>query len=91
MPEHFTSVGIGIAADGTVPEDAGMQAKLAWQNLQAQLRAAGMTIETLLRPPRLCPMRLTLPLYGWVRGSARLAQTRQHIDRRRSCQSRLEG
>lgn len=62
----YISGQVGIAADGTVPDDAGMQAKLAWQNLQAQLRAAGMTIENLVRPPRLCPMRLTLPLYGRV-------------------------
>ena len=40
---------IGIAADGSVPEDAEVQCALAWRNLQAQLRAAGMEIENLVK------------------------------------------
>jgi enamine deaminase RidA (YjgF/YER057c/UK114 family) len=41
----YVSGQVGIAADGSVPEDATAQSALAWQNLQAQLRAAGMEIE----------------------------------------------
>jgi enamine deaminase RidA (YjgF/YER057c/UK114 family) len=40
---------VGIAADGSVPEDAEAQFALAWRNLQAQLRAAGMEIENLVK------------------------------------------
>ena len=39
----------GIASDGSVPEDAEAQCALAWRNLQAQLRAAGMEIENLVK------------------------------------------
>ena len=34
---------------GSVPEDAEAQCALAWQKLQAQLRAAGMEIENLVK------------------------------------------
>ena len=40
---------VGIASDGSVPEDAEAQCALAWRNLQAQLRAAGMGIENLVK------------------------------------------
>ena len=43
----YLSGQVGIAADGSVPEDAEAQCALAWRNLQAQLRAAGMEIENL--------------------------------------------
>ncbi len=39
----------GIAADGTVPNDAETQARLGWRNLEAQPRAAGMGIENLVK------------------------------------------
>jgi enamine deaminase RidA (YjgF/YER057c/UK114 family) len=45
----YISGQVGIAADGTVPADAETQAKLAWRNLEAQLRAAGMGIENLVK------------------------------------------
>ena len=41
----YLSGQVGIASDGSVPEDAEAQCALAWRNLQAQLRAAGMDIE----------------------------------------------
>ena len=40
---------VGIASDGSVPEGAEAQCALAWRNLQAQLRAAGMEIENLVK------------------------------------------
>ncbi len=40
---------VGIAADGSVPDDAEAQCALAWRNLQARLRAAGMEIENLVK------------------------------------------
>ncbi len=51
----YISGQVGIAPDGTVPDDAATQSKLAWQNLQAQLRAAGMTIETLVKTTTIVP------------------------------------
>jgi 2-iminobutanoate/2-iminopropanoate deaminase len=45
----YLSGQVGIASDGSVPEDAEAQCALAWRNLQAQLRAAGMEIENLVK------------------------------------------
>jgi 2-iminobutanoate/2-iminopropanoate deaminase len=45
----YLSGQVGIAADGSVPEGAEAQCTLAWRNLQAQLRAAGMEIENLVK------------------------------------------
>ena len=45
----YLSGQVGIAADGSVPDDAEAQSTLAWQNLQAQLRAAGMEIGNLVK------------------------------------------
>jgi 2-iminobutanoate/2-iminopropanoate deaminase len=51
----YLSGQVGIAADGSVPEDAEAQSALAWQNLQAQLRAAGMEIENLVKTTTIVP------------------------------------
>lgn len=45
----YLSGQVGIAADGSVPEDAEAQSRLAWRNLQSQLRAAGMEIGNLVK------------------------------------------
>ena len=45
----YVSGQVAIAADGSVPEDAEAQCALAWRNLQAQLRVAGMEIENLVK------------------------------------------
>jgi 2-iminobutanoate/2-iminopropanoate deaminase len=45
----FISGQIPAAADGTVPADFAAQAKLAWANVMAQLSAAGMTAENLIK------------------------------------------
>ena len=37
------------AADGTVPPAFADQCRLAWANLEAQLRAAGMTLDDLVK------------------------------------------
>jgi enamine deaminase RidA (YjgF/YER057c/UK114 family) len=46
---------VGIAADGSIPEDAEAQSALAWQNLQTQLRAAGMDIENPVKTTTIVP------------------------------------
>jgi 2-iminobutanoate/2-iminopropanoate deaminase len=45
----YLSGQVGVAADGSIPEDATAQSALAWRNLEAQLRAAGMGIENLVK------------------------------------------
>jgi 2-iminobutanoate/2-iminopropanoate deaminase len=45
----YLSGQVGIAADGSIPEDAEAQCALAWRNLHAQLRAAGMEIRNLVK------------------------------------------
>lgn len=45
----FISGQIPAAADGTVPADFATQAKVAWANVMAQLSAAGMTAENLIK------------------------------------------
>ena len=45
----FVSGQIPVAADGTVPDSFEDQARLAWANVIAQLRAAGMTLDNLVK------------------------------------------
>jgi enamine deaminase RidA (YjgF/YER057c/UK114 family) len=40
---------IPVAADGTIPEGFAAQSRQAWANLAAQLRAAGMTLDNLVK------------------------------------------
>lgn len=40
---------IPVAADGTLPAPFADQCRLAWANLEAQLRAAGMTLDHLVK------------------------------------------
>ncbi|NOJ47389.1 RidA family protein [Bradyrhizobium sp. WSM 1744] len=44
----FISGQIPVAADGHVPEDFESQCRLAWSNVEAQLKAAGMTLDNLV-------------------------------------------
>lgn len=45
----FCSGQLGIAADGSVPADAGAQARLCFANVAAILREAGMTLANVVR------------------------------------------
>jgi 2-iminobutanoate/2-iminopropanoate deaminase len=40
---------IPVTADGKVPEDFRSQCRLAWANVEAQLRAAGMSLDNLVK------------------------------------------
>jgi 2-iminobutanoate/2-iminopropanoate deaminase len=44
----FVSGQIPVSADGTVPEGFEAQCRLAWSNVEAQLTAAGMTLDNLV-------------------------------------------
>ncbi|MEI5679266.1 MULTISPECIES: RidA family protein [unclassified Mesorhizobium] len=45
----YISGQIPVAADGSVPEKFEDQSRLAWQNVIAQLRAADMTLDNLVK------------------------------------------
>ena len=45
----YISGQVGVRADGSIPDDAETQAVVAWRNLQAQLRTAGMHIGNLVK------------------------------------------
>ena len=45
----FVSGQIPVRADGTLPKEFKDQARLAWANVEAQLRAAGMSLDNLVK------------------------------------------
>jgi 2-iminobutanoate/2-iminopropanoate deaminase len=51
----YISGQIGQRMDGTIPEDIVEQSRLAWQNLEAQLKAAGMTLDNLVKITTILP------------------------------------
>ena len=53
----FISGQIPETADGRIPDSFEEQAKLAWGNVQAQLRAAGMTFDNLVKVTTILPDR----------------------------------
>ena len=52
---------VGAAIDGTVPTDAFAQAKLAWASLIAQLEAAGMGIDNIVKLVTIVPNAADIP------------------------------
>jgi 2-iminobutanoate/2-iminopropanoate deaminase len=51
----YISGQVGQRMDGTVPADIVEQSRLAWQNLEAQLKAAGMTLDNLVKVTTILP------------------------------------
>lgn len=45
----YISGQIPVAKDGTTPADFDSQCRLAWQNVEAQLHAAGMNLDNLVK------------------------------------------
>jgi enamine deaminase RidA (YjgF/YER057c/UK114 family) len=45
----FVSGQIPVAKDGSVPKDFRAQARQAWANVESQLRAAGMTLDNVVK------------------------------------------
>ena len=58
---------IPVAADGKVPEDFEAQARQAWANLIAQLHAADMTLDNLVKVTFFLSDRKYIPEYRRVR------------------------
>ena len=65
----YISGQIGQRVDGTIPDDIVEQTRLAWQNLEAQLKAAGMTLDNLVKVTTILPNHGTSPRPA--RGAAR--------------------
>jgi len=53
----YISGQVGQRMDGTFPDDIVEQSRLAWQNLEAQLKAAGMTLDNLVKITTILPNR----------------------------------
>jgi enamine deaminase RidA (YjgF/YER057c/UK114 family) len=66
----YISGQIGQRRDGSLPEDIAEQSRLAWQNLEAQLRAAGMTLDNLVKVTTILPNRADLAAAREARGKA---------------------
>jgi len=87
----YISGQVGVAADGSIPGDGEAQSALAWQNLQAQLRAAGMGMRESGEDHNDCTQPRRYPGgAGGPRVGARSASAREHTHRRRPQQSSLE-
>jgi enamine deaminase RidA (YjgF/YER057c/UK114 family) len=63
----FVSGQIGVEPDGSVPPGFEAQAELAWRNVDAQLRAAGMTRENLVKVTIFLADRRHIPAYRAAR------------------------
>jgi 2-iminobutanoate/2-iminopropanoate deaminase len=64
----YISGQVGERVDGTIPDDIAEQSRLAWQNLEAQLKAAGMTLDNLVKITTILPNRDHLPAAREGRG-----------------------
>ena len=51
----YVSGQVGQRMDGSIPPDIAEQTRLAWQNLEAQLKAAGMTLDNLVKITTILP------------------------------------
>src|SRR3984957_13719942 len=51
----YISGQIGQRMDGIIPDDIVEQSRLAWQNLAAQIKAAGMTLDNLVKVTTILP------------------------------------
>jgi 2-iminobutanoate/2-iminopropanoate deaminase len=71
----YISGQVGQRMDGAIPGDIAEQSRLAWQNLEAQLRAAGMTLDNLVK------ITIILPNGGDV-DAAREARSKALGDRK---------
>ncbi|MBN9259652.1 MAG: RidA family protein [Hyphomicrobium sp.] len=63
----YVSGQIPVAVDGTVPTAFADQARVAWQNVVAQLHAADMTLDNLVKVTIFLSDRRYIPEYRQVR------------------------
>ena len=87
----YISGQVGQRMDGTIPDDIVEQSRLAWQNLEAQLKAAGMTLDNLVKITTILPNhgdRRRCPR-GAQQGAGR-SQAGEHAHRRWARQPGVE-
>jgi 2-iminobutanoate/2-iminopropanoate deaminase len=51
----YISGQVGLRLDGTMPDNTAEQARLAWHNLEAQLKTAGMALDNLVKITTILP------------------------------------
>jgi 2-iminobutanoate/2-iminopropanoate deaminase len=66
----YISGQVGVRKDGTIPVDIVEQIRLAWQNLEAQLKAADMTFDNLVKITTMLPNQGDLAVAREGRGKA---------------------
>jgi 2-iminobutanoate/2-iminopropanoate deaminase len=66
----FISGQLGIEADATTPTDMTEQARLAWRNLEAQLKAVGMGFDNLVKVTMIIPDPSDIPASRPARAEA---------------------
>ncbi len=64
----YLSGQIPADANGTVPDDVEAQIRLAWANVVAQLNAAGMSLDHLIKVTTIMPDIANLPASRKIRG-----------------------
>jgi 2-iminobutanoate/2-iminopropanoate deaminase len=74
----FISGQIGVEAERTTPTGMTEQARIAWRNLEAQLKAAGMGLDNLVKVTMIIPNPADIPASHPVRAEA-LGDRRHHI------------
>jgi 2-iminobutanoate/2-iminopropanoate deaminase len=63
----YVSGQVGMTKDGKTPDDIAEQSRLVWRNLEAQLRAAGMTLDNLVKITTILPSLDDLAAHRAVR------------------------
>ncbi len=63
----YLSGQVGSDVSGVVPDDITEQTKLLWGNIVAQLRAAGMTLDNLVKMVTIIPNHADLPAHRAAR------------------------
>ena len=66
----FISGQVGVEADGTMPTGMTEQARIAWRNLDAQLKAASMGLDNLVKVTMIIPDPADIPASRPVRAEA---------------------
>jgi len=66
----YVSGQIPAAPDGAVPDDLAAQCRLAFANIAAQLRAAGMTFDNVVKIVTILPEQASLGVYRAARQEA---------------------
>jgi len=56
----YVSGQVGVDTAGNIPDDLASQCRLVWKNVEAQLRAAGMTLDNIVKIVTILPDHASL-------------------------------